>query len=66
MWSCWKMRNESIFQQKEISWVELTQLIKSRIAWWVITKWAGGNLNSYFSNSANPSVYNPIQPVHIV
>ncbi|EOY16012.1 Uncharacterized protein TCM_034912 [Theobroma cacao] len=42
-WSNWLTRNEVVFERKEWSELNVFNLIKLRLAWWVKTKWP--NLN---------------------
>lgn len=39
LWSIWKMRNEFIFENRDIIWDEVVDLIKLRIALWARAKW---------------------------
>ncbi|KAG5539456.1 hypothetical protein RHGRI_019858 [Rhododendron griersonianum] len=43
LWSLWKMRNEHLFQNKDLNWEDVVDLIKLRIAFWVKTKWNDGD-----------------------
>lgn len=52
LWSIWKLRNEHIFQDKDICWEELVDLIKIRVAFWVKSK---GNHDGY---SVNDFIFN--------
>lgn len=47
LWSMWKMRNEWVFQNKRLNWIELVDLIKVRVALWVKASWES---NSYSIN----------------
>ncbi|KAG5527474.1 hypothetical protein RHGRI_023356 [Rhododendron griersonianum] len=37
------MRNEHLFQNKDLNWEDVVDLIKLRIAFWVKTKWNDGD-----------------------
>lgn len=47
IWSIWKMRNEWIFQNKQLNWMELVDLFKVRVALWGKSK---RDPNTYSTN----------------
>ena len=38
LWSIWRVRNDVLFEGKQVDWVALLDLIKWRIAFWAKTK----------------------------
>ncbi|KAK8993149.1 hypothetical protein V6N11_033253 [Hibiscus sabdariffa] len=41
LWSIWLFRNEVIFQNKKVDWLQLNFLIRFRLAYWHIAKFPG-------------------------
>ncbi|KAI8528432.1 hypothetical protein RHMOL_Rhmol12G0148300 [Rhododendron molle] len=38
IWSIWNARNQLMFKNKEVNWMKTSDLIKARVAFWVLTK----------------------------